>query len=381
MNLTKMHKSSTITHRFDEFNSEKIIMQPRIIENPTIRVSKSHIGKGGEHIVYKTIDEYPDGNPVSYNVLKIRRALAGQWQTDGLEYLEASERAMEREGVSRLPSALLVYPTIVVENEKDPQNPRRNRVLQPDFVQMFPKLKGYDDLTLRWPQLKDPFIQEQIITLCKQAESIFQQDHFGVDPIGIAALGDNLQGLGKTILEMLLNKMPQTPEVVREFVRMYIEAGVAGQMRNILVANEDRFIEGDAAKPYNGTGERMQITKKGRIILADTGVHDLRPTTNPMKFIPAVREAGLMNVLRRIPAQQLTSPLHYLMWGAMIELLIHANPTLENRPDMPFTYSNNLLEQVQRDTARRAAREMVEMMVTHFDRYEDSHPQKRTKSF
>ena len=339
-------------------------MQPRIIENPTIEVAKSHLGMGGEHIVYKTTD--------GWHVLKVRRAIASQWQTTGLDFLEDSEIAMEREDVPRLPSALLVNPTIVVKNEKDPENPKKDRVLQPDVVQMFPKLKGYDTLTLRWPQLKDPAIQEQIIALCKKAERIFQQDHFGVDPIGFAALGDNLQGLGKTIVEMLFKKMPQTPELVQELVRMYLDAGVPGQMRNILVADEDRFIEGGAAKQYNGTGERMQITRKGKIILADTGVHDLRPTTNPTKLIPAIREAGLANVLRRIPAKRLTSPLHYLMWGAMVELLTHANPALENRPDMPFTYSNNLLEQVQRDTARRVARSMVEMMVPQFERYEAS---------
>ncbi|MFA7685324.1 MAG: hypothetical protein WCX95_00815 [Candidatus Gracilibacteria bacterium] len=342
-------------------------MRPHILENSTIEVAKSHIGKGGEHIVYKTTD--------GYNVVKVERGIVSGWQTKGEDFVIASEEAMEREGVPRLPSVILVHPNIVVQNERDPAHPRKDKILQPDVAQMFPKIKEYDSLTLRWPQLKDPQIQAQIIELCRKAENIFKKDKFGVDPIGLAALGDNLQGLGKTILEMIFEKMPQSPELVREFIRMYLAAGIPGQMRNLLVAKEDKFLEGDAAKPYNNTGERIQITEKGKIILADTGVHDLRPTTHPASIIPAIREAGIMNVLRRIPAQQLTFPAHYLMWGSIIELLTHANPELKDRTDLPFTHGDNPLEQAQRNIARRVSRAMVEMMIPQFEKHGTSQTQ------
>ena len=338
-------------------------MQPRVLENEVIEVSESQAGKGGEHIVYKTLD----GN----DVMKVRRPIVSQWQTEGEDFLIASEEAMEREGVQRLPSVIHLNPTIVIRNGKDSSTPKKNRVIQPNVAQMFPKLTGYDDLTLSWPQLKDPQIQDQIIELCRQSENIFKKDKLGIDPLGFAALGDNLQGLGKTLLEMAFDKLPKSPELIREFIRMHLDAGIPGQMRNILVAEEDRFIEGDAAEPYNKTGDQIQITKKGGIILADTGVHDLRPTTGPSKLMPAIKEAGLANVIRRIPAQQLTSPIHYLMWGAMIELLLHADPSLETR-DLPFINSQNFSEQVQRNIARKVSQAMVEMMIPQFEKHEKS---------
>ena len=357
--MTKITPRSNIPSHF-QIHTKEIIMRPRVIENHTVEVERSHAGEGGEHIVFKTTD--------GHNVIKVRRALAA-WQTEGEDFLIASEEAMEREGVPRLPSAILVHPNIIVKNEKDPAFPKKDGIIRPDVAQMFPKIKEYDSLTLRWPQLKDPQIQAQLLELCRKAENIFKTDKFGVDPIGLAALGDSLQGLGKTILEMILKKMPKSPELVKEWVRMRIEAGIPGQMRNILVPREDKFLEGDAARPYTGSGKKVQVLKKGSIILADTGVHDLRPTTPP-QIIPAIREAGLGNVLRRIPVQQLTFPAHYLMWASMVELLVHANPELEKNPDLPFTTSATLLEQTQRDIARSVSRALVKMMVPQFERYE-----------
>lgn len=338
-------------------------MQPRVLENQIIEVEKNHAGKGGEHIVYRTTD--------GYQVIKVGRDVIAQWQTKGENFLIASEESMEREGVPRLPSVIHINPILVIRNGEDSLTQKKDRILQPEGAQMFPKFKGYDELTLRWPQLKDPAIQAQVIKLCGQAENIFHKDKFGVDPIGLAALGDNLQGLGKTVVERIFANLPQSPELVREYIRMFLDSGVPGQMRNILVADEDRFIEGEAAKPYNQTGDRIQIAQKGKIILADTGVHDLRPTTNPTKIIPALRESGLKNVIRRIPAQQFTFPLHYLMWGAMVELLLHADPNLE-ASDLPFSQSRDLSEHIQRKIARRVAKSMVEMMVPQFEKYEAS---------
>lgn len=340
-------------------------MPPRILENQIIEVAESNAG-GGEHNVYKRLDG-PD-------VVKIRRKLA-KWQTEGEDFLIQSEQAMEREDVPRLPSVILINPIIVVRNPKNGSIPKKDRVIQPPYAQMFPKIKDYDSLTLRWPQLQDPQIQEQIIRLCEKAERIYEKDHFGLDPIGFAALGDNIQGVWKEIMEIVYEKMPKSPELttglIRDFIRMYVEAGVPGQMRNILVAKEDKFLEGESALPYNGTGERMQIMKKGGIILGDTGVHDLRPT-DPINLITAIREAGIKNVIRRSCAQQLTSPAHYIMWGAMVELLLHANPSLATRPNLPFTSSERLMEQIKRDTARKVARALVEMMVPKFKRHENS---------
>ncbi|MDD3861799.1 MAG: hypothetical protein PHP74_02830 [Candidatus Gracilibacteria bacterium] len=342
-------------------------MPPRILENQTIEVSRSRLGQGGEHDVYKTKD--------GQDVIKIRREIASQWQTMGADFLIQSEEAMDREGVPRLPSVILRNPTIVIKNDPDPKNPKKDRILQPDTAQMFPKIKEYESLTLKWPQLKDPKVQEQILELCKKAERIYKKDCFGVDPIGAASLTDGLEGIFKDILEMIYEKFPNYPSLIttliRDLIRMYIETGIQGQMRNILIPKEDKFLEGETALPYNGTGERMQITEKGKIILADTGVHDLRPT-DPINLIPSIRETGLRNVIRRSCAQKLTFPAHYIMWGSMIEFLIYANPEIANMTDLPFTNSNSFPEQIQRDIARKITKRIVEFIVPKFEKHENS---------
>jgi len=332
-------------------------MKARTIENYRAVVEDNPIGIGGEHTVYATTD--------GLHVIKVTAPVTGHWQTQGEDFVIKSEHALERERVHRLPSAILINPTLIRErNGKD-------GILQPDVAQMFPRVDRYDMMTLRWPQLKDPRIQEKIIDLCKKAERIFETDKLGMDPLGVAALGDNLEGFVKIVLEAICKN--QDPNSVQALVRANLR-GVKGHMRNILVAEKDEFLEGEAIEPYTGSTQRTQILKKGEIYLADTGMHDLR-RTYPTSFLKAIREEGFRNVLRKIPAQQLTFPLHYIMWASMIELLIKANPEIAKRPDLPFTHDRNLLEQAKRDTARAVSRVLVNMMVPQFEKYEDANPQ------
>jgi len=331
-------------------------METRVLENYRAVVEDAPIGVGGEHEVYAT----KDGN----HVIKVTGPI-GHWQTQGEDFVLKSEQALERENVNRLPSAILINPTLIRER------PGKDGILQPNIAQMFPRLDRYDMLTLRWPQLKDPAIQEKIIDLCKRAERIFEQDKFGIDPLGMGALVDNLEGLVKTILESLCKN--ENPNSIQALIRESLH-GVKGHMRNVLVAEKDEYLEGEKALPYTGSQERVQILKKGEIYLADTGMHDLRKT-HPIKFWPTIKEQGLVNVLRKIPAQQLTFPVHYLMWASMIELLIKANPNLAKRPDLPFIYNKGVIEQIKRNSARAVSRVLVDMMVPQFERFEELNPQ------
>lgn len=338
-------------------------MKANTLENYTVEVEEDAIGMGGEHRVYQTTD--------GLHVIKVAAPVTGQWQTQGEDFMLASDKALEREHVRRLPSAILINPTII--RKRSPETLIKGKAkdipMTPDEAQMFPRLDGYEELTLRWPQLKDPFIQEQIIQLGKQAERIFKKDKFGMDPLGFAALTDNIEGAIKNILQLIHNRIPATQESVRALINLGLD-GVPGQMRNVLVAEDDKFIEGDAAKPYTGSTDRIQILEKGKIYLADTGVHDLRQP-HPLNIIQSVRDEGIVNVLRRIPAQQLTFPLHYIMWGAVIELLLRANPSLRDRHDLPFIHDHSITGQIKRNVARQVSGLLADMMIPQFERYEE----------
>lgn len=335
-------------------------------ESLCYRVEAIHCNHDGTHYSRK---DQPPGSPD--HVIKIPRPVKGAWQVNTRPFREKCARVLRDEEINHIPIAIVEDPTIILQKPEEKTGPAQ--VSQPRIAQLAPLIPDFDDLTFQYKHLFDPAIQEQLIELAKKAERIIGRDHIGIDPYGAEIMSDLFSGIKEEAFEILYRLMPkEVPEYIRGLIRSRI-TGVQGRMRNVLVGQDTFAIEGEAINLYKNYSRdesgRIVILQHGKLCLTDIGMHDLSATRLDDDILGITRK-GVGNTLKKEPVKVITVPMNRLMWSTLIELLIHANPELAKRKDLPFTREKGIGQQIVRDTYRAIARQMVRFMTPKFERHD-----------
>jgi|GEM_PF-2629831 len=357
------------------------------MEKPIIIVDK-RLGSGAENICYRVQEIHPRHGqgyrhmrrPTEHRKVRHVVKVPGPqsiWQVNTAEFRDKCIQALRQAEIDHIPTTVLRRPTIVLQKDGE----EKDELFQPEIALMSPLVEDFGDLTLKYHHLFDPAIQEQLISLAREAERIVREDGIGIDPYGGEIVMDFVEGMREEIFRILERLAEgRTPEYVRELIRSRI-TGVQGQMRNILVGRSNMTLTGDDAsyyEEYGGEGP-IKILEPGKICLTDIGMHDL---TN-ISFSDTTQGRGIrkvLNLLKKEPAKSITVPMQYMMWGTLIELLIQANPELAKRDDLPFTKEPRLDHQIKRDLYRLASRGVVKFMSPKFERREARNRQTQERS-
>ncbi len=255
------------------------------------------IGRGAENICFEM--EKPEAY-LPREVIKIGH-LMGEWQTRAATYPHYCMGVFEMYEVPHVPTAIIKKPILLRENER----------IIPPIAFRSPHIEGIDDITVKHKDLLDAKIREQILDIAEKAERIYKQEGLGLDPYGGEILKDVISAIKYEI-----------------FTTFGLEAEpIEGQMRNLIIGQEDFILGGEAAKPYYLNPKNthdIEVTKKGKVSFTDIGMHDLRP---PIKD---------RTMIKRILVQQVTIPLSNLMWGSLMDILISEDPDIAKRDNLPF---------------------------------------------
>lgn len=280
------------------------------------------LGSGAENTCYFRSSSNGDSpNRDNPTVVKTYNRLGKIWQNQGPTYIERCLAVFADQDIPIINIEIHDNPVLVMQ---DGSRKQVRTAIETPFLEDVP------EKTLQYRDLTDPKIGPEMLRfICEflhKTNEVYHEEKLGLDPCGGGILVDVFKSAVQTAT---LNAAKLTPRPLRERIEDRIK-GVKGQIRNLI---------------------RMD----GEIMLIDSGMHNLSPE-GKFKFV--------------------TSLLHHLSTGGLIEIIRHANAQLPKEVQIPEE-EIDALPFNGTETHRRIGLGLAKLMIPMFERYE---AQRETRS-